>query len=583
MNSVPTVSAVNDPLRSNVPWRLREIHPSSRERYLAEGWWRDQTFGEFLQESFADLKDAEFMIHSDTQPYVGTIGDVADRVRRFAARLQEVGIRPGDVVAIQLPNWMEAATAFWAAAWAGAISVPIAHFYGRKELEYILRDSGARVLVTTTSFRHLDYLQTLEAIWPELPDLETLVLVGQRAQSEGLGSRALSTPSGGGRRRQVLSFDEALQLGPLAKPVDVRPEEPTVIAYTSGTTSQPKGVIHAHYSLLAGIRMPLDSADGRKSLVGTPVGHVTGMTKALLLPLLKRRPIHMIDLWNPTVVLDTLEKYDLALDGAPSYFVKSVIEDPSFDCKHLAHIKDIGLGGAKVLRALVDELDGLGCDVKRVYGSSEALTTTATEWDDPKHKRMYTDGRPMHGTELRLIDTDGRDVEKGSPGEILIRSPRLFLGYTDQELTSRAVDGEGWYHSGDIGVLDDDGYLIITDRVQDIVIRGGENISAAEVEELVARIPEVGDVAVVSGPDAKFGERVCAFVVPSSDSPPSLAEIQKHLAESGLARPKWPEELHIVSEMPRTPSGKVKKHELRARLQERSGPAGAGQGARPVA
>lgn len=579
MNSVPTASAVIDSSRLNVPWRLREISPRLREHYLAEGWWRDQTFGEFLQESFADLNDAEFMIHSDTQPYVGTIGDVADRVRRFAARLQVLGIRPGQVVAIQLPNWMEAATAFWAAAWAGAISVPIAHFYGRKELEFILRDSGARVLVTTTSFRHLDYLQALDAIWPELPDLETLVLVGERGPSEGLGDQRRVD----GRRRQVLSFDEALQSAPLAEPVCVRPEEPTVIAYTSGTTSQPKGVIHAHYSLLAGIRMPLDSADGRKSLVGTPVGHVTGMTKALLLPLLKRRPIHMIDIWNPTIVISTLEKYDLALDGAPSYFIKSVIEDPSFDRKHLAHIKEIGLGGAKVLRTLVDELDGLGCDVKRVYGSSEALTTTATEWDDPKPKRMYTDGRPMHGTELRLIDTDGRNLENGAPGEILIRSPRLFLGYTDQELTGRAVDGEGWYHSGDIGVLDDDGYLIITDRVQDIIIRGGENISAAEVEELVARIPRVGDVAVVSGPDARFGERVCAFVVPSSDSPPSLAEIQRYLAESGLSRPKWPEELHIVSEMPRTPSGKVKKHELRTRLQERSAPAGAGQRERPVA
>lgn len=539
--------------RSQHPqWRLRETAPALRATYLANGWWTDQTMGQFLRESLPVLRDRAFTVYSEDQPYSGTIGEVVGMAQQLAQTLRDIGIGEGDVVAIQLPNWMPAAVAFWAAAWMGAVSVPIAHFYGPKELRYILKNSGARVLVTAVSFRRMDYLSTINALRSDLPDLESVIVVGDGGPD-------------------FLSFEDALKSKAMAEPASVSPDDPTVIAYTSGTTSNPKGVIHSHRSLLSGLRMPLDSADERAALVGTPVGHVTGMTKALLLPLLKQRAIHMIDVWNPEKVLDILLKDNLPLDGAPSYFIKSIIEASNFQPEHLEHMKYVVLGGAKIHRSLAEELDRHGCEVKRVYGSSEALTTTGAEWSEPKEKRLYTDGRPMHGTELLLVDPDGKSVEEGEAGEILIRSPRLFLGYTDPRLTERVMNTEGWYRTGDVGVIDEDGYLMITDRIQDVIIRGGENISAAEVEELLTRMPGVGDVAVVSAPDEKYGERVCAFVVPSGEAPVDLAGIQAYLAKCGLARPKWPEELHILGDdFPRTPAGKIKKFVLRASLSENS-------------
>jgi acyl-CoA synthetase (AMP-forming)/AMP-acid ligase II len=187
---------------------------------------------------------------------------------------------------------------------------------------------------------------------------------------------------------------------------------------------------------------------------------------------------------------------------------------------------------------------------------------------DPEAKRLYTDGRLMPGIEVRLVDDDGQPVDPGEPGEILSRGPDLFVGYTDPSLTDDALDGDGWYATGDIGVLDAEGYLTITDRKKDIIIRGGENVSAAEVEELLQRLPAVAEVAVVAAPDARYGEHGCAIVrLVSTSKSIVLDDLREHLEQQGLARQKWPEELWIVDEFPRTASGKIQKNVLRAELR----------------
>jgi acyl-CoA synthetase (AMP-forming)/AMP-acid ligase II len=203
-----------------------------------------------------------------------------------------------------------------------------------------------------------------------------------------------------------------------------------------------------------------------------------------------------------------------------------------------------------------------------MYGSTEHPSITGCRYDDPLEKRLSADGRPLPGCAIRLVDPEGREVEQGQPGEILSRGPECFLGYTDAALTSKVFDDEGWYHTGDIGVLDPDGYLSITDRISDVIIRGGENISAAEVEEVLMTLGGVAEVAVVAAPDARMGEHAAAFVRMVGDRPaPDLGAMRQHLEAAGVARQKWPEELVRVDDFPRTSSGKVQKFVLRNRLR----------------
>jgi acyl-CoA synthetase (AMP-forming)/AMP-acid ligase II len=218
--------------------------------------------------------------------------------------------------------------------------------------------------------------------------------------------------------------------------------------------------------------------------------------------------------------------------------------------------------------AVTERATNLGISIVRSFGSTEHPSITGNRHEAPLEKRLYTDGRPLPGVELRLVDDDGRDVEVGEPGEILSRGPDCFVGYTDPDATRAAVDADGWYSTGDIGVLDADGYLAITDRKKDIIIRGGENVSAAEVEELLARLPGVAECAVVAAPDARLGEHACAFLRLAPAAPETaLTDVRAHLERAGLARQKWPEELHVVDDFPRTASGKVQKFVLRQQLR----------------
>jgi acyl-CoA synthetase (AMP-forming)/AMP-acid ligase II len=210
----------------------------------------------------------------------------------------------------------------------------------------------------------------------------------------------------------------------------------------------------------------------------------------------------------------------------------------------------------------------LGLTIYSMYGSTEHPSITGCTFADSLEKRLSSDGRPLPGNEIKLLDAEGREVGPGEPGEIVSRGPECFLGYTDASLTAKVFDADGWYHTGDIGVLDPDGYLSITDRISDVIIRGGENISAAEVEEVLMTIEGVAEVAVVAAPDARMGEHAAAFLRMTNASPaPDLPEVRRHLEEAGVARQKWPEEVSAVDEFPRTSSGKVQKYVLRDRLR----------------
>ena len=256
-----------------------------------------------------------------------------------------------------------------------------------------------------------------------------------------------------------------------------------------------------------------------------------------------------------------------------TFFLTSLLDHPDFDpARHAALMPVIGLGGSAVPAAVGERAEKLGITTFRSFGSTEHPSITGCSAVSPREKRLNTDGEPLPGVEMRLVDDDGNDVPAGEPGEIWSRGPDCFIGYTDPVITAAAFAPGGWYMTGDVGVLDPDGYLAITDRKKDIIIRGGENVSAAEVEEILVRMPDVAEVAVVAAPDARLGEIACAhFRMLNGHAAPDLDATRKTLEQAGLARQKWPELIREVAEFPRTPSGKIQKFVLRQRLRDEAG------------
>jgi acyl-CoA synthetase (AMP-forming)/AMP-acid ligase II len=303
--------------------------------------------------------------------------------------------------------------------------------------------------------------------------------------------------------------------------------------------------------------------------MGSPVTHATGMLGAVLGPMLIGEPIHVIDRWDPDRVLEIMIEADVGAGTGASVFLASVLDHPGFSDEHARRVPRVGLGGAPVPRALGERAAARGISVIRAYGSTEHPSITGSSFDDPAEQRHSTDGTALVGVELRLVDEDGQPVATGAPGEIWSRGPDLCAGYTDPALTAGAFDADGWYHTGDMGVLDADGFLTITDRLHDVIIRGGENLSAAEIEEAIGAMPVVAEVAVVAAPDERLGEHACAFVrLVSGADPIELTDVTEHLEGVGLARQKWPEDLRLVTDFPRTGTGKIRKVDLRHQLRE---------------
>ncbi|MFW0796725.1 AMP-binding protein [Gordonia sp. CPCC 205515] len=503
----------------------RQIPTELTEKYLANGWWTHETLGDIIGTGLAAAPDTPFRIHSAVRPFSGTFHDVDLVARRLAAGLRRRGVGPGDAVAFQLPNWMEAAATFWAASFLGAAVVPIVHFYGRKEVAYILGEVRPKVFITPESFGHITY---------DLSVCADVPIVGVIDQT----------------------FGDLLDDEPLDELIPIDPSTPALIAFTSGTTSNPKGVLHNHYSLVHETRQLANwyPPDRGHQLTAAPVGHFIGMINAFTIPVVDGTDINLTDVWDPGQALRLMRDENVTVGGGATYYMTSLLDHPDFTPEHLPFMRYAGLGGSSVPSAVTTRLAELGIIVFRSYGSTEHPSITGSWYDAPEDKRLHTDGRPLPGTEITLAED----------GEILSRGPDLCLGYTDPDLTARMFDDAGWYHTGDIGVVDDDGYLKITDRKSDIIIRGGENISALEVEEVLLGMAAVADAVVIAVPDDRLGERAAAVIRLRPDhGAPTLDELRTHFAEVGLAKQKWPEQLHVVDDFPRTPSGKIQKFRIR--------------------
>lgn len=534
---------------------MREVPAALRERYLAEGAWTDDTLGALVDGALRAAPAATVDVWSRTRPWHGTYAGLRDEALRLVRVLTDAGLRPGDVVAFHLPNWSEAVVAFYGLAMGGFVLVPIVHIYGPKEVRFILEQSGARAYISADRFGHVDYVDIVDGA--AAPDLLALAL---HVVVETAGVER----DGAARVRRV-RWQDVGSAPPAQGVAGVDPDDVCVLAYTSGTTADPKGVMHTHRTLLAEVRHIASwITPGHPNLMGSPVTHATGMLGAVLGPMQLGEDIHLIDRWDPGHALEVMLEAGIGAGTGASVFLASLLDQPGFTPEHARLIPRVGLGGAPVPVALGERASRLGIAIIRSYGSTEHPSVTGCSFDDPEAKRIGTDGRPLPGVELRLVDADGAPVPTGGAGEIWSRGPELCVGYTDPALDDGAFDADGWYHSGDMGVIDADGYLTITDRLKDVIIRGGENISAAEIEELIGAMPAIAEVAVVGAPDERLGEHVCAVVrLVAGVETFGLHDITDHLGRIGVARQKWPEELRVVEDLPRTASGKVRKVDLR--------------------
>jgi cyclohexanecarboxylate-CoA ligase len=489
-------------------------------------------------------------VASLVRPSVASLGELAGDARRVAGALQSLGVGPGDVVAVQLPNWYEGAVAQAAVVLCGAVLLPVVQIYGPRELGFILRQSRAVALVIPGEWRGRDHPGMVRASGA-LPDLKAVVVVDEHAP-EGMLTWAELT---------------AWAAGPYTRPRQ-DPGDLAMLVYTSGTTADPKGVRHTHASLLAEIHSPVSirsAGPDTTHLALFPSGHVAGLL-GLLRILVHGTPTVIMDAWDTARAAALIDEHRVTWSvGAPVHLA-GLLDARDGGTARLSSLREFMVGAAGVPPALVYRADAAGLAAYRCYGSSEHPTISSGEPGDPLVKRATTDGRVIGGSEVRLVDDAGRDVPEGAEGEIVSRGGELFAGYADRALDQAAFLPGRWFRTGDIGRLDGDGYLTVTDRKKDIIVRGGENISAKEVEDVLALHPRVAEVAAVALPDERYGERVCAVVVMRDGGGLDVAEVGVHFAAAGVARHKTPERVVVIEELPRTAAGKVQKYLLRDRL-----------------
>jgi cyclohexanecarboxylate-CoA ligase len=355
----------------------------------------------------------------------------------------------------------------------------------------------------------------------------------------------------------VLFVDDADALpdGDPAPPAATSTDLAVALA-TSGSTGAPKLVLHTHRGLAYKARLMArvhGLGTGDCILIPAPMAHISGLLNGVLLPSCGMRSVPMA-VWNPDDAVRLVEEHQVTfMIGPPTFFV-SLMDAPSFDPERVRSLRLLSCGGAGVTPAFVERASTtLGCRVKRTYGSTEAPTMSTSTADDDPERAQNTDGRAVGHAELKTAPD----------GELLVRGPELFVGYDDPAATEAAFTDDGWFRTGDLATIDDDGWLTIVGRCKDVIIRGGENISAAEVEAVLEAHPGVRHAAAVGFPDGRLGERVCAFVVgdPSFD----LDECRRWFEQRGVTRFKWPERVELLDALPLLPAGKPDRAELKER------------------
>jgi acyl-CoA synthetase (AMP-forming)/AMP-acid ligase II len=505
-----------------------------------------QTLWELIESRAAESPSD--LIAVDDRGMRVTFSEYRNLVERVAAGLMDLGVGAGTNVSWELPTWLESLVLIGAFSRLGAVQNPMIPIYRAREVSFVTRQTGARLLVVPSVWRNFDYAEMAREVAAGQPGLDVLVVdPGERKLPEG----------------------DPATLSPPPLPTDA--EEVRWLFYTSGTTADPKGAKHTDSTLKAaahGMNVAMDIRADDIGALAFPIAHIAGPVWLFSGTMVGCQQI-LVEQFDPTTTIPLLRQENVTLAGSGTAFHLAYLaahrQLPAGE-KLFPEVRMFPGGGApkppQLHYDLKSELGGAG--IVSGYGLTECPILSMASVNDPDDKLANTEGQATPGVKIKVVTLEGKLAGPGEEGEIRVIGPQLFRSYVDSSLNADAFDEDGYFHTGDLGNLDAEGFVTITGRLKDVIIRKGENISAKEIEDLLYQHPKVADVAVIGIPDPASGERACAVVAPrSADDPLSFDEMVAFLKEQALMVQKIPEQLEVVPAVPRNPSGKALKHKLR--------------------
>ncbi|MFN8217828.1 MAG: AMP-binding protein [Solirubrobacterales bacterium] len=528
--------------------RPADVVTSSARRaaYERAGHWNGDTLAARVAEHARTVPHADAVVDlvgARTVSYAQLDAD-ANRLANF---LIGAGVKPGDVVSVQMPNWYETVVIDLGVMRAGAVMNPLLPNYRGKELRHMLGVGGVRVYFCPVAYRNFDHAGLAAELRAEMADLEHVVAVADPAEETDRFYQWL---------RQNSADPPTLEVPAAAV---------SELIFTSGTEAEPKAIMHTEQNTNFSARAVASSlglGSGDVVWMPSPIGHSTGFNYGVRPALYLGLPLVLQDQWSPADAARLVESQRCSYTIAATTFVSDICEHAAANAVDLSSMRLFGSGGSPIPPEIVNAAAVLGMNVLRLYGSTELLMATTNRPGDPEEKLMETDGRALDDVEVAVRDEAGRELV-GEPGEIFVRGPNTCVGFfNDPQRTSATFLADGWVRSGDLGILDEEGFLTIVGRKKEIIIRGGLNIAPREIEELILLHPAVAEAAVVGLPHPRLGEATCAAVVLREGQSLDLADLVAFLRQQGMATYKLPQRLELLAALPRTLTGKVQKFEI---------------------
>ncbi|HFW6848700.1 TPA: medium-chain fatty-acid--CoA ligase [Escherichia coli] len=527
-----------------------------RAAYRQQGLWGDASLADYWQQTARAMPDKIAVVDNHGASYTYSALDHAASC--LANWMLAKGIESGDRIAFQLPGWCEFTVIYLACLKIGAVSVPLLPSWREAERVWVLNKCQAKMFFAPTLFKQTRPVDLILPLQNQLPQLQQIVGVDKLAPATS--SLSLS---------QIIADNT-----PLTTAITTHGDELAAVLFTSGTEGLPKGVMLTHNNILASeraycARLNLTWQD--VFMMPAPLGHATGFLHGVTAPFLIGARSVLLDIFTPDACLALLEQQRCTCMLGATPFVYDLLNVLEKQPADLSALRFFLCGGTTIPKKVARECQQLGIKLLSVYGSTESSPHAVVNLDDPLSRFMHTDGYAAAGVEIKVVDDARKTLPPGCEGEEASRGPNVFMGYFDEpELTARALDEEGWYYSGDLCRMDEAGYIKITGRKKDIIVRGGENISSREVEDILLQHPKIHDACVVAMPDERLGERSCAYVVLKAPHHSlSLEEVVAFFSRKRVAKYKYPEHIVVIEKLPRTASGKIQKFLLRKDIMRR--------------
>ncbi|HAO1305883.1 TPA: medium-chain fatty-acid--CoA ligase [Escherichia coli] len=527
-----------------------------RAAYRQQGLWGDASLADYWQQTARAMPDKIAVVDNHGASYTYSALDHAASC--LANWMLAKGIESGDRIAFQLPGWCEFTVIYLACLKIGAVSVPLLPSWREAELVWVLNKCQAKMFFAPTLFKQTRPVDLILPLQNQLPQLQQIVGVDKLAPATS--SLSLS---------QIIADNT-----PLTTAITTHGDELAAVLFTSGTEGLPKGVMLTHNNILASeraycARLNLTWQD--VFMMPAPLGHATGFLHGVTAPFLIGARSVLLDIFTPDACLALLEQQRCTCMLGAKPFVYDLLNVLEKQPADLSALRFFLCGGTTIPKKVARECQQRGIKLLSVYGSTESSPHAVVNLDDPLSRFMHTDGYAAAGVEIKVVDDARKTLPPGCEGEEASRGPNVFMGYFDEpELTARALDEEGWYYSGDLCRMDEAGYIKITGRKKDIIVRGGENISSREVEDILLQHPKIHDACVVAMPDERLGERSCAYVVLKAPHHSlSLEEVVAFFSRKRVAKYKYPEHIVVIEKLPRTASGKIQKFLLRKDIMRR--------------